>query len=206
MRHRIYTFEEAVPNESNLLNALLEEGVPWLHLRKPKYTLEQLETLLTSMDPIYHPRIILHQHWELAEYYAVGGLHWTEWHRRQYAPVDFDRLVARQQRQGWQVGTAVHHTLTLDQLPPYLDYATASPLFPSISKPGYRPSFDWQLRQAYPFTVVGLGGIQADNLKRAYARGFREIIFLGAIWKDPERAVPNYKRLCNIMQQLGPAS
>lgn len=204
MRHRLYTNPETLPQESILLNALFEQGLPWLHFRKPDYTLSEAEALLKSIATPYHPRIILHHHWELANHYPIGGLHWTEWHRRQHTPEDFDRLVAQQQRQGWQVGTAVHHPLTFDQLPPYLDYATASPLFPSISKPGYQPSFDWYLSRVYPFSVVGVGGICAENLPRAYARGFREVIFMGAVWKEPQNALLNYKLLCKTMERLDP--
>ena len=206
MRHRLYTAPQTLPNESTLINGLLELGLPWLHLRKPQYSLAELESLIQAIEPAHHPRLVLHQHWELAERYAVGGLHWTEWHRRHYEPVVFERMVAQQQEHGWQVGTAVHHPLTLDQLPPYLDYATASPLFPSISKPGYRPSFDWRLGRSYPFKVIGLGGINATNVSRAKARGFQEVIFLGAVWGTPTKALQNYQQLCRVLQQLDPMS
>lgn len=204
MRHRLYTAPQMIPEEGNILAAMLERGLPWLHLRKPGYELEEMETLIQSIPATYHPHLILHQHWELADRYAVGGVHWTEWMRRKQEPALFDRLVAKQQEMGWQVGTSIHHPLMLDQLPPFLDYATASPLFPSISKIGYRPSFDWYLHQSYPFPIVGLGGIDLHNLESAQERGFKEIAFLGAVWEEPERAVLKYQRLCNALQQLDP--
>lgn len=202
MRHRLYTTPEALPNEGIKLNRLLEQGLPWLHLRKPNYTLKELEALLQSIEVAYHPRLVLHQHWTLAEHYAVGGVHWTEWSRRQQEPADFAKAVAKQQAYGWQVGTAVHHPLTLDRLPHYIDYATVSPVFPSISKPHYHPNLDWHNTGKYPFTLIGLGGIDGPNLQLAYDRGFREVIFLGAIWSEPQRTLIRYKKLCQRLQQL----
>ena len=64
-------FEE----EATLINRLFGEGLQTLHLRKPEAEKSQLSTLLEQIEPVYYPRIILHDHFDLAPVFALGGVH-----------------------------------------------------------------------------------------------------------------------------------
>lgn len=202
MQHRLYTWPDFLEGEGALINALFEMGLPWLHLRKPQATLAACRHLLEQIDESYHERIIVHQHWELAAWFELGGIHWTEHSRALVTPLEFAQKVKRQQTQGLQVGTAIHHPQQLAELPASLDYVTVSPIFESISKPNYTARYHWEDRGDYSFALVALGGIEPANLALVQARGFGSVAVLGAVWKPQTAILQNYQQLCQALQQL----
>ena len=204
MEHRIYTSPDFLEGEANALTTMLALGLPFLHLRKPKSNIKHSRALLANIDARYHHKIILHQHWELIEEFALGGLHWTEGRRATETPSNFARHVAVQQKKGWIVGTSIHQPEQLLEMPPSLDYVTVSPIFESISKPEHLAKYEWHDTQEHPFLLVALGGVAPSTLSKAQVRGFRSVGLLGAIWKEPQQAVQNYKELCQVLKQLDP--
>lgn len=60
-----------------------------------------------------------------------------------------------------------------------LDYITLSPVFDSISKPGYTSVEFGPLPSGV--TVIGLGGVTTDRAVQLKARGFAGAAMLGAI-------------------------
>ena len=200
LQHRVYTWPEFLPREGEWINALFEKGLPCLHVRKPQSSWQEGQALLRQIEPVYHARIILHQHWDLGADFGVGGGHWTEAQRANHP--DFEQTVLAQQAQGWQVGTAIHHPQQLASLPSCLDYVTVSPIFESISKPNYKASYTWEDHGKHPYTLVALGGITPSNLAAVQARGFKAVALLGAIWQPSTSIIDNYQQLCLALQQL----
>lgn len=79
-----------------------------------------------------------------------------------------------------------------ENLPP--DYAFVSPVYPSISKPGYSPVLEFSnlsaaLKQAR-IPLVALGGIERERFDEVEHLGFSGAALLGAIWNssDPFQA------------------
>ncbi len=85
-------------------------------------------------------------------------------------------------------------------MPEGLAYAFISPLFDSISKPGYRadggPVGDSAGR--LPCRPVGLGGVSADTIGLMIARGWTGAALLGWIWEEPREAVSRFEQLKKI--------
>ena len=202
LEHRLYTLPDFFEGEGDRINELFASGLPYLHLRKPNSTLEQCQTLLEQIEPLYHRQIILHQHWALGTISKVGGLHWTEKQRAIIPIEDFAQEVAKQQAKGYQVGTAIHHPQQLEIVPLTIDYVTVSPVFESISKPNYQAHYHWKNKGTYPFTLVALGGIAPNKLAAVYARGFRSVALLGAIWQPQTSILKNYQQVWQAIQQL----
>ena len=69
MKYIGITEEHPIEQENRLITALLDNGLDLIHLRKPKYSGEKTEQLLLSIPPRYYDRIVLHDHFELAEKY-----------------------------------------------------------------------------------------------------------------------------------------
>ena len=60
-----------------------------------------------------------------------------------------------------------------------------SPVFDSISKSDYkRVEFDFTKRQNKETKLIGLGGIQSENVDQAIRMGFEGVALLGAIWNN----------------------
>lgn len=75
------------------------------------------------------------------------------------------------------------------------DYVTLSPIFPSVSKPGYGPALGLdglsRFAAAIAIPVVALGGVGAANAADCLAAGAAGVAVLGAVMRanDPAQAV-----------------
>jgi thiamine-phosphate pyrophosphorylase len=92
------------------------------------------------------------------------------------------------------IGLSVHSAPEAASTAPAADYVTLSPLFASISKPGYGPALGVHgLARAVATArvpIVALGGVTADNLVACLAAGAAGVAVVGAVMAaaDPEAA------------------
>ena len=86
-----------------------------------------------------------------------------------------------------------------------LDYCFISPIFDSISKPGYQAAaLDAQQLQAALSRpgrprVIGLGGVTADLVPQVHAMGLDGVAVIGSVWQapDPEAAYAELSAACD---------
>ncbi|GAB4250489.1 MAG: thiamine phosphate synthase [Vicingaceae bacterium] len=81
-----------------------------------------------------------------------------------------------------------HSFIEVDALDGKLDYCFLSPVFDSISKPGYKTPFDREalrtfLKKKRKIKVIALGGVTEENYNELIALGFDGGAFLGSVWK-----------------------
>ena len=101
------------------------------------------------------------------------------------------------------VSTSVHSWEEFALLPEGLAYAFISPLFDSISKPGYEAN-QLLLRGVegnWPCMPVGLGGIGGNTLGEMLRWGWKGAAVLGWIWDEPKEAVERYEQLKKIRDE-----
>ena len=162
--------------EAGYINALFDAGMEVFHMRKPSIDRASITELIHSIDPVYWPRIALHQHHEMASDFGIYRLHLTEERRRQgYEPEGY-------------LSTSIHGACELSDR---FQYAFFGPVFDSISKPGYK---------AASFIVSGprliaIGGITPDNAREALQMGFAGVAVLGSLWQKPADCVKQFKAL-----------
>ncbi|MCX6218820.1 thiamine phosphate synthase [Spirosoma sp.] len=97
---------------------------------------------------------------------------------------------------GFPFSTSVHALSEWPKLAGQVDMVFYSPLFPSISKPGYGPSSSLEIigqevsaiRQRHKDLprLIGLGGIQAENVALVRRAGFDGVALMGALWQAPD--------------------
>lgn len=181
-----YFFEE----EGILLTALFEEGLEYLHLRKPNAGAKETGKLLDTIPNSFHSRIRLHDCFELADYYAIGGLHLNK--RNSHIPGGFRGTVSRS-----------CHTLQEVRENNRLDYVFLSPVFPSISKEGYGSNFPMDVLQKASAEglinnkVIALGGIDTTTIPLLKGLNFGGVAILGALWGETS----GKKELVSIIQR-----
>jgi thiamine-phosphate pyrophosphorylase len=161
--------------EHALLAQLFAAGLTSYHLRKPTWTRDQLAAWLRALPVGFHVRIVLHSHHDLAAEFAVGGVH--------NAPTATPFAPLRSQ--------AVHSLVELGGLLDARARLLFSPVFPSLSKPGYGPAFDRdELRTLLALPrraeVIALGGIDASRIQACRELGFDGVAVLGAIWQSSD--------------------
>lgn len=164
--------------EARIINALFEQGLPILHLRKPEATEAEVERLVMRIRPEFHDRLTLHYMPALAERLELGGYHLSP--GREPAPDEWEgRLSA-----------SCHSVAELQTALMTVDYAFLSPVFDSISKHGYKSGFSTdEILKAHDrgiinHRVIALGGVTADNLPLVAEMGFGGAALLGGLWGD----------------------
>lgn len=174
----VFTAPEPIEGEARLITRMLREGASDIvHIRKPDASAEELRALLEAIPRDLHSQLRLHSHFQLCSEYPVGGIHLNR--RFPVAPAGYTHL-----------SRSCH---SLEELPaglsPY-DYVTLSPIFDSISKPGYSASFTPEdcSEAAARTRIVALGGVRPEHLPRLRAAGFYGAALMGAIWNAPDGA------------------
>ena len=177
------TSPEFLSGEATFIGKLFLQGLDLLHLRKPKASLEAYKQLLLQIPEQWHSRIVLHEHFELAEEYKLHGIH-------------LNRLcsVAPKAYHG-SISCSCHTIEEVITQKDSKDYVFLSPIFDSISKVGYHAAFSpTSLKQAaienvIDEKVIALGGITANNIPLVKEWHFGGVALLGDIWKrmsDPQ--------------------
>lgn len=192
MRIIVITPSDFVVDEALKINRLFECGLDRLHLRKPDSGLGEVEALLQNIDPQYYSKIRIHDYFELAEKYSLGGVHLN----RRNALYEGNLSKTR----------SCHTLEELRYIEDY-EYVFLSPVFNSISKYDYPSNFtEEELLQAKEVglineRVMALGGISEANLKQVKSYGFGGIALLGSIWNGGDE-IENFLKIKNRLNEL----
>ena len=166
------TPSEPLADEGTLLSTMLGMGVERVHLRHPACSEAELSDILSSIAPDFRSRVVLHDCHQLALRYGCT-IHLNRRH-----PVPPDDYAG-------PLSCSCH---SLDEVEAArVDYCTLSPIFDSISKPGYTAaSFD-RLRLhslLVDRNIVALGGITPDRFNDLRDMGFASVALSGYITGD----------------------
>ncbi len=168
----LFTAETPVDGEASILVRLLDAGLDYLHLRKPGYNESRVEALLNEIPVRHRQRVILHDFPSLALKYGCG--------------VQFNSRITSVDHRPVVSGAGCHSLAELDKWQD-LDFVTLSPVFNSISKPGYQAAFSpAELETTSLDHVVALGGVTLESLPVVRRMGFSGAALLGDVWHRPD--------------------
>ncbi len=186
----VITNPTPVENEISIIHSLFAEGLPLLHVRKPSFSVSEMNAFLADIAPEYRSRLVLHHHHDLADDFGINRLHYSE-----------KDLTDSHSFSKKTLSTATHSIEDFNALNPVFEYAFLSPVFSSISKQGYTSKLDFpteiEKRTNYNTKLIALGGIQFENINQALAFGFDGIALLGTIWCS-ENPLENFKKCQQI--------
>lgn len=173
------TRPDAIPNEAlSIVEKLLSGEYDILHLRKPDWSIEQVEKLLRALPTDLHPRIMLHSHFSLVEKYNVRGVHLNS--RWPMPPSGYKGKISR----------SCHTFEEVRNSKLLYDYVFLSPIFDSISKLGYKAAFAVEdLERAgadglFQPNVVALGGVTEERIPKLQEWNFAGAAMLGVVWES----------------------
>lgn len=187
---KLVSSPEDFAGEHEMIAAMFSAGLPCLQLRKPGHTHARLERWLLALEAEWRPFVIVHGHPDLALGMGLAGCHMPlDWLRQGHHEKGAHAEISR-----WSV--SLHSLEELRSCPAGIGEAFLSPIFDSLSKPGYLSAFSAQelqaalllnhaRRQVGP-AVYALGGIEAQNLGMVAEWGFGGAAVLGAVWNAPD--------------------
>ncbi len=80
MKLVVITPSKDVEDEQTLVTKMFESGLKTLHLRKPKYSTNQMAEYLQEIPTHFHNRIVIHSHHNLALKFNLKGIHLSKNH------------------------------------------------------------------------------------------------------------------------------
>lgn len=166
------TLPEFFRDEPEAVCRLLDAGWARVHIRKPGATTSEVAELIKAIPAYYRSQLSLHDHFELAGPMGVGGLHLNR--RNPVLPPRWSGVVSRS-----------CHTVDEVESGSASDYVMLSPVFDSISKPGYKSRFSPSSlsRQGLSLEhLCALGGVTAARLPQLVRAGFGWAAMLSQAW------------------------
>lgn len=179
----VITAEHFFDGEPEMIHLLFENGLERLHLRKPYASFDETKHFMEQINRSFHPKIVLHDHYELADLFRVKGIHLNNRNNS-------GRSHSCRTQGPAAVSRSCHsfEELTTASEAEELEYVFLSPVFDSISKSGYKQGFtpdelrDARNRGIINERVFALGGITAERIPAVRAFGFGGVAVLGALW------------------------
>ncbi|HZG00353.1 MAG TPA: thiamine phosphate synthase [Chitinophagales bacterium] len=199
--------EKELLEEHGLVQEMFRLGLQVYHVRKPKYSTEKLRSYLEKFDKRFRDRLVIHTHHELAIPYKVKGVHLTERHRKKLKFKSWITMQwVRYRRPDIQVSTSFHVIQSiLKNYNPKYRYVFLNPIFDSISKIGYKSTFnEHSLRDALQKTkykVIAMGGVTHDNIDKVADMGFAGFSLAGTLWLH-DNPVGEFKRITEKCKEL----
>ena len=191
-----------IAHEAKYINALFDEGLELLHIRKPEATVDDIRELLEKINSKYHNQIAVHQHHKIANEYGIKRLHFTEVKRNEMSE-EASKLL---KEGNYILSTSIHNIEAYNTLSSAFDYTFFGTVFNSISKQGYASSlkndFVFPAKHKHP-KVIAIGGIDATNIQQAMGMKFDGAAVLGTIWQKPEGSIQQFKELQKAWKQTG---
>lgn len=187
---------EFLPGEAASINELFRAGLDLFHIRKYHASEEELSHFIRSIDAVFHPQLVLNHHHNLGVKLGLKRFHFSERDRDHWEESGWAGKNPE-----WSYSTSVHTMEEYNALPDHFSYAFLSPVFDSISKPGYQAvRFDFDQKKESPVKLIGLGGIQAENVSETIQMGFDGAALLGAIWNS-EQPVDSFKDIASELRK-----
>jgi len=173
-------------------------GCRWFSLREKDLPAEDRRRLLAALVALGRRfGAVVTAHEDIAAIAAVGGdgIH---------LPSGGSPAAARARLGGALIGASAH---SADEASALLragaDYVTLSPVFITLSKPGYGPALGLdglaRIVAQVPGDIVALGGITPENAAACLAAGARGIAVMGEVMRaaDPQATVEYILRMMN---------
>lgn len=198
----VITADTFLKEEAKAINRLFKEGLKTLHIRKPHCKVEELSLLLEQIEEEHLNRIVLHDHFQLVNQYNLKGYHINQ-RNQNLLEKSTEKTTSR----------SCHGFEEIAENDFY-DYLFLSPIFNSLSKPGYGKAFtEEELLRARKAKrihekVYALGGITPSMCPLIKQYGFGGVAVLGYLWekykKDQElrQLILRFQELQRIIDTL----
>jgi thiamine-phosphate pyrophosphorylase len=190
----VITPEWIVPNETDIINQMFQEGLDLLHIRKPWISRNEMTEFITQIDEVFRSQLVLHTHYDPGKEFTISRFHFREIDRKEgtYKPFAEENTIS----------TSVHDIATYNILDKEWEYAFISPFFPSISKKGYGLDStikdEIKHRKHSDVKLIALGGIDQDNIHEVFETGADGAALLGAVWES-EEPLKVFKKCRNVI-------
>ena len=173
-----------------LAAAIFAGGCRWFSLREKDLPEAECRALLSALVALGHrwgATVTVHEDVDAAVMAGAGGVH---------LPSAGSPAAARARLPDGLIGASAHSAPEASALlGSGADYVTISPVFLTVSKPGYGPAIGLdglaEIAARVPGSIIALGGIIAANAPLCFSAGAHGIAVMGEVMRaaDPRAVV-----------------
>jgi thiamine-phosphate pyrophosphorylase len=194
------------PDERVLVTKMFESGLTTFHLRKPKYSTNQMREYLDDIPAHFHNRIVIHSHHQLALKFNLKGVHftsthlkkkWRYWFIRQRLKLKLGQLYKSRSY------TKLQQVYNSEEF--QFNYYLLGTMFNSLTGGYYSGFYEEGVIAAIKNTnkkFVARGGTTPASVKKAGDLGFYGIAFNSFIW-DGESPYNNFLKVLESFKASG---
>ncbi|MFI5151082.1 MAG: thiamine phosphate synthase [Bacteroidia bacterium] len=175
--------------ETTLLVKLFELGLETFHLRKPRFSTNEMKAYLDLVPPQFHNRIVIHSHHRLCLHYGLKGIHLTRTHMKRKFRLWLNLRLIHMKRSRITISTSFRKLASLYEEENKYDYVFLSPIFDSISgkfQAGFNVHSLKAAIQKTPFTIIARGGVDLDKIPKIQEVGFYGLTLNSSLWNSPD--------------------
>jgi thiamine-phosphate pyrophosphorylase len=200
MKLYLISYPHFFADEVKSVALLMEQYDFTFHLRKPHAQDFEYENYLKHLPLQYHSRVVLHSAWHLQNQFNVKGVHFPS----------YDRGETKKYPKHGTQSTSCHSLQEIKQHDGEFNYMFLSPIFNSISKKGYKSTFNiievqQHLKNVRHSDIIALGGISALTYPMLDNCMFDGLAVLGAVWTlNPSKKINFTQNLKSIYQCIHP--
>jgi thiamine-phosphate pyrophosphorylase len=174
-------------DEANIVTKMFESGLTTLHLRKPRFSTNQMSEYISNIPEHYHNRIVIHSHHKLALKFDLKGIHltsthlvkkWKYWFVRQRLKLKFSSISKSRSYSRLQY---VYSTEEYS-----FNYFLIGTMFNSLTGGFYSGFYEEGVAAAIKNSnkkLVARGGTTPDIVKKANDIGFYGLAFNSYLWE-----------------------
>lgn len=187
-----------------LLN-MFEQGLPTYHVRKKTFSTRELNNYLEEIPKVFHNRIVIHSHHELALKFKVKGIYLSRTHKQRRFRTWFWVKWLKMRRHDLEVSTTFRSVESIADHATEFSYIFLSPVFDSLSG-NFQSAFSYyNLKPALKnsqVNAIARGGVAAERIAEAKELGFKGVAFYSSIWKAAS-PVQEFQKAKAKFQELG---
>ena len=202
MKLVVITPSKDVADEHTLVTKMFESGLSTLHLRKPKFSTNQMAEYIREIPAHFHNRIVIHSHHNLALKFHLKGIHlsrvhlsssWRYWFIRTRLRLKFEKSSkSRSYSRLQQVYQKEEHNF---------DYFLIGTMFNNMTSELYSGFYEDGIIAANKNSnkrLIARGGTSPETIGKAVRYGFHGIAFNSYLWNSDKP----FENFLNILAEF----
>lgn len=188
--------------EADKINAMFQNGLDVLHIRKSNYNTEKLRKYINKIDKKFHNKIMIHDSFELLEEFDLRGIHVGREYRNRFW---FRHITLHRLKKKFahiSISYSAEYVNQLSKLKKYFpDYVLFGRVFSDNTQNRLNVQFTSDVldhviqNSGYP--IVALGGLDLRTTYKAMQLGFHGVALQSYIWNstNPVHAFAEIKNI-----------
>ena len=205
MKLIVITPAKTTEHELSDIIAMLENGLSTLHIRKPKFTTQELKEYIEEIPKQFHKNIVIHSHHELAIRYELKGIHYTKSHLKNNFKNWWKERKLKLSLQHFTKSCSHSKLASVYEVHKFnFNYVFLAPIFDSLSGKYQSGFYEDGLKAAVEKSgqkIIARGGVDFSRIEKINELGFYGMALYSCLWKK-EHPLEEYLKIVHRLNEL----